>query len=99
MKTAKFSNGYEDTYKGKRDVKVGWALFRLSDDEVVASGHSLSHKAAESTAKGNMKIHYDIKWCESIHGKREGVTKEDVKRMKRENSEYKASLRMEIVEL
>ena len=52
--TAKFSNGFEDTYKGARAVKAAWAIIRKSDGEVLASGHSLDAERAAKTASGNM---------------------------------------------
>jgi hypothetical protein len=55
--TAKFSNGFEDTYKGDRAVKAAWAIIRKSDGEVLASGHSLDASKAAKTARGNMMQH------------------------------------------
>lgn len=52
--TAKFSNGFEDTYKGNRAVKAAWAVIRKSDGEVLASGHSLDASKAAKTASGHM---------------------------------------------
>lgn len=51
---AKFSNGFEDTYKGKRAVKAAWAIIRKADGEVLNSGHSLDRVKAEKTARANM---------------------------------------------
>ena len=52
--TAKFSNGFEATYKGHRNVKAAWAVIRKSDGKVIASGHSLDRVKAGKTARGNM---------------------------------------------
>lgn len=49
--TAKFSNGFEDTYKGKRDIKAAWMITDRETGEVIASGHSLNRECAEKTAK------------------------------------------------
>ena len=51
---AKFSNGFEDVYKGNRPVKAAWAVIRKSDGEVIMSGHSLDRVKAAKTASGNM---------------------------------------------
>ena len=52
--TAKLSNGDEDTYKGNRAVKAGWAVIRKLDRKVIASGHSLDRTKAAKTAQGAM---------------------------------------------
>ncbi len=49
MKTAKFSNGHTDTYKGSRDVKAAWMVTELDTGRVVASGHSLDLEKARKT--------------------------------------------------
>ena len=54
MITAKFSNGYEDTYKGNRPVKAAWAITRKADGKVIASGHSLDRAKAAKTSRGAM---------------------------------------------
>lgn len=51
MKTAIFSNGYTDVYKGNRDVKAAWAVIEIATGKVVDSGHSLTKAAAEKTAR------------------------------------------------
>ena len=53
--TAKFSNGFTDTYKGRRDVKAAWMITRKSDGKVLGSGHSLDVFKAEKTARGNAR--------------------------------------------
>lgn len=53
-KTARFSNGHVDTYKGKRDVKAAWMITEKATGEVVKSGHSLDRLKAEKTARGNI---------------------------------------------
>ncbi len=51
-KTATFSTGYTDTYKGNRDVKAAWAI--VFNGEVLASGHSLDAAKARKTAESNV---------------------------------------------
>ena len=51
MKTATFSTGATDTYKGKRDVKAAWGI--IINGEVVCSGHSLDRARAQKTAESN----------------------------------------------
>jgi hypothetical protein len=51
---ARFSNGFEDEYKGSRAVKAAWMIVRKSDGEVVGSGHSLDRARAAKTADGNL---------------------------------------------
>ena len=55
MKTTTFSNGYIDTYKGKRDVKAGWAVFSKATGEMIDCGHSLDRATAERTVKANTR--------------------------------------------
>ena len=52
-KTATFSNGYTDTYKGHRPVKAAWAIFR--NGSCILSGHSMDRKKAEKTAHNNLR--------------------------------------------
>ena len=52
-RTAKFSNGFEDTYKGSRPVTAAWMITRKDTGEVMASGHSLDRVKAQKTAEGN----------------------------------------------
>ena len=52
---AKFSNGFEDKYNGKRDVKAAWMITRKSDGKVMHSGHSLDAAKAAKTAAGNLQ--------------------------------------------
>lgn len=54
FKTATFSNGHTDTYKGKRDVRAAWMITRNDTGEVVMSGHSVDRKRAEGTARNNI---------------------------------------------
>ena len=55
MTTATFSNGFIDTYKGKRDVKAAWAIINKETGETVSSGHSLDRARAAKTANGNLR--------------------------------------------
>lgn len=57
--TAKFSNGYVDTYNGHRDVKAAWMITRVEDGKVLASGHSLDRVKADKTASGTLR---DLGW-------------------------------------
>lgn len=59
---ATFSNGFTDTYKGKRDVTVGWAIFLKDTGEVLSSGHSMNAESAEKTARGSE--HFGRAACE-----------------------------------
>lgn len=54
MKTAIFSNGHKDTYKGARDVRAAWMLTHKETGKVIASGHSLDREKAEKTARGTI---------------------------------------------
>lgn len=52
-KTATFSNGYTDTYKGKRDVRGAWMVFERSTGIVLRSGHSNDVVTAQKTGEQN----------------------------------------------
>ena len=54
MKTATFSNGYTDTYKGKRDVKAAWMVITAKGE--ILSGHSLDTDKAKKTAENNVRL-------------------------------------------
>ena len=54
-KTTTFSDGTVDTYKGHRDITVGWALVSVATGDVVNSGHSLDADRAFKTATGNAR--------------------------------------------
>lgn len=47
--TAKFSNGHDDVYKGKRPVKAAWMV--ITADGTTVSGHSLDRETAAKTAR------------------------------------------------
>jgi hypothetical protein len=51
MKTATFSNGHTDTYKGKRDVRAAWMVI-LPTGKII-SGHSVDIDTARKTAEGH----------------------------------------------
>lgn len=51
-KTAVFSNGHRDVYKGKRDVKAAWMV--IGPKGTIASGHSLDIGCAEKTAASHI---------------------------------------------
>ena len=53
MKTATFSNGFTDNYKGKRDVKAAWMITCRETGKVLKSGHSLDRVRAQKTAETN----------------------------------------------
>lgn len=53
--TAQFSNGFIDTYNGKRAVKAAWMITRKDTGNVVASGHSMDAEKARKTAAGNAR--------------------------------------------
>ena len=52
--TATFSNGFTDTYKGRRDVRAAWMITHRQTGEVLMSGHSLDADRAQKTAEGNV---------------------------------------------
>ena len=60
MKTAEFSNGHTDTYKGKRDVRAAWMITNAETGVVLSSGHSLDRARAEKTATGNVRHVIDV---------------------------------------
>jgi len=96
MTTATFSNGHTDTYKGKRDVKAAWALINKNTNEVIASGHSISASAAESTAKSSkFKPYSDMKWSRE-HG---GYSKQELAEMDKANREFTLNHKVEVVAL
>lgn len=54
MKTATFSNGHRDQYKGKREVTAAWAIIDKQTGAVLMSGHSLDEERAKRTAEKNL---------------------------------------------
>jgi len=58
MKKTIFSNGYEDIYKGKRDVKAGWML--VLPDGFTMYGHSRDVETANKTARATASQHAKI---------------------------------------
>jgi hypothetical protein len=60
MTQAQFSNGFTDTYKGKRAVKAAWMITNRATGEVVASGHSLDRVKAAKTAANNQRAMFDL---------------------------------------
>lgn len=56
--TATFSNGYTDTYKGKREVTAAWAIIRKADGKVMMSGHSMDTAKALKTGTGNIRTYF-----------------------------------------
>ena len=63
--TATFSNGFTDTYKGKRDVKAAWMITSKADGKVLMSGHSLDRIKASKTAEGNVRYaaNHLVEYC------------------------------------
>jgi hypothetical protein len=55
FKTATFSNGTQDTYKGTRPVTAAWAIINKATGEILMSGHSLDEAKARKTAEGNSR--------------------------------------------
>lgn len=51
---ARFSNGYEDEYKGDRDVRAAWMIVDRESGEVLDSGHSLDIVRAQKTAENRV---------------------------------------------
>ena len=62
---ATFSNGHQDIYKGKRDVKAAWMIVDRATGEKLMSGHSLDRVKAQKTAEGNVR--YVVKAPEGKH--------------------------------
>ena len=56
--TATFSNGYTDTYNGKREVTAAWAIIRKTDGKVMMSGHSMDADKALKTGTGNIRTYF-----------------------------------------
>lgn len=103
-KTAIFSNGFKDEYKGKRDVKAAWMIVEIETGDVVASGHSLTMKAAESTSKGHYvtRKHHQIKADGAMKdfAMRLDMSVDKLMRNQRaENVEYKKGFKIEVVPL
>ncbi len=104
MKTATYSNGFTDTYKGGRNVQAGWMITNKETGRIIASGHSMTAQAAEKTAKSHHATR--LNW----HLKEDGVMKEAAHKLnisakklisikRKENAEYKAKLNIEVVPL
>lgn len=53
-KTAIFSNGHRDEYKGKRPVAAAWMI--VAPCGAIHSGHSLDLIKARKTADGNVRF-------------------------------------------
>jgi hypothetical protein len=100
MIKATFSNGFTDTYNGTRKVTAAWALINKESGEVIASGHSLTVKAAESTAKSSKHLpNFDMKWAKTWGIKDGTYVMADIKRMNQENKDFRISHRVEVVSL
>jgi len=100
MITVEFSNGFKDTYKGKRKVKAAWALINRETNETLASGHSISVKAAESTAKSTKHLpNFDMKWAKTWGIKDGTYVMADIKRMNQENKDFRLAHKVEIIEI
>jgi hypothetical protein len=55
IKTATFSNGTQDVYKGTRPVTAAWAIINKATGEILNSGHSLDAAKAQKTAEGSTR--------------------------------------------
>ena len=100
MITATFSNGYIDTYKGSRNVTAAWALINKQSGVVVASGHSLTTSAADSTGRSTKHLpNADMQWSKTWGIKEGFYTKNDIKRMEQENRDFRLAHKIEIVNL
>lgn len=111
MKTAVFSNGHTDIYKGKRDVKAAW-MITLPCGGIV-SGHSLDRVKAEKTARSQpaMRPAYvvDPRTMQSAAGyqwaqktaKENGFkdAKEMIASSKEKNAKFQAQCKIEIIDL
>lgn len=109
MKTAIFSNGFQDTYKGARDVRAAWMVTEIETGRIVASGHSLSRDRAERSARAYLVVrpmpHGWTKWKKDVrmtgYAKLHGFnsTEEMESAYKRANAEYAAKMSIEVVDL
>lgn len=54
-KTATFSNGEVETYNGKREVSVAWAIIMKSTGETLRASFSANRKAAEKTIEFHLR--------------------------------------------
>jgi hypothetical protein len=90
---ATFSNGFTDEYKGKRDVQSAWAIFNIETGRCHASGHSLTAELATKNGNTNMRLHQ----MPSAKHAAKYYTKEDITRIKAENTQFKAEHKLEIV--
>jgi hypothetical protein len=55
MIVANFPNGYTDAYKGHRPVKAAWQIVHRTTGATLRSGHSLTIRAAVSTAGSHLQ--------------------------------------------
>lgn len=90
VKVARFSNGHSDEYKGKRDVKAGW-MITDSAGKVLASGHSLDREKAQRTAESHD--------CTRKHYLFNRFSAREAQRRRTENAEYRATLKIEVVDV
>lgn len=95
MKLSIFSNGQTDEYKGSRNVTAGWAVISTITNKIVKSGHSMTFKLAEKNATSSMRLHQ----VPTGRIAATQYTKEDIDFIKSENSKYKATHKIEVVNL
>lgn len=111
-KTATFSNGHVDTYKGSRPVAAAWMITEKATGKVYASGHSLTREHAEKTARGNVPVrHYGIfskqnmtiAFIQHLHQRARAAgfktSEEFLNNCKKENAERAALYAIEVVDL
>lgn len=110
-KIAVFSNGQQDEYKGRRDVKAAWQLTLPNGGTV--SGHSYDRASAEKTARSHISqnspahypharglrtCHYAMYW-EKIARKQGKTVKQLVAEGRAENEAFAAKCKIEIIDL
>lgn len=98
-KTARFSNGHTDEYKGHRDVRAAWMIVRKSDGRVLLSGHSMDLPKAHTTAASKLsELGYHVFSSDDPLRYAEGSDWRDTakaKRAKREHNEKRlAAIRL-----
>jgi len=107
--TATFSNGHVDVYKGKRDVKAAWMV--IYPNGGFESGHSYDRASAEKTARSHIsqnspayypspiKLRYahTAAYWEKIARKQGKTVRQIVEEGKKQNAEFAAACKIEIV--
>ena len=93
--TAIFSNGFTDTYKGKRDVKAGWAIIEIETGVTVKSGHSLTDTLAYKTAASNMPSpnHGNVNFMLKMGD----ISKSKARELNEKTAEFRKGYKIEVI--